>query len=280
MQTQQFALHANVEDRHWWFVARRRIMTRLVRAVLPPGQGGIVMDVGCGTGANIASLMGEYICVGADSSAEAVAWCRRRFPGLRVEQGHVPPVLADVAHKAELILLMDVIEHVRDDFLLLSEILAVARPGAHVLVTVPADASLWSPHDVAFGHYRRYDAQRLAATWAGLPVTTRLLSHFNSRLYPLVKAARAAARRRGRARGEDGTDFTVPSPPVNALLRLAFEGEGRRLERQLRGGRGPGPRHGVSLIALLRREQGDLRPRHKPAGLPSDLFDPEAPRHQ
>ena len=116
-------------------------MARLVRAVLPPHAGGTVLDIGCGTGANIASLMRDYTCVGADASAEAVAWCRRRFPGLRVEHGHVPAVLAEVAARADLLLLMDVIEHVRDDFLLLSEILAVARPCAYVLVTVPADAS-------------------------------------------------------------------------------------------------------------------------------------------
>ena len=69
MQSPQFLLHADIEQRHWWFVARRRIMRRLVNRVVRPGPDVTVVDVGCGTGANIASLTDAYRCVGIDTSA-------------------------------------------------------------------------------------------------------------------------------------------------------------------------------------------------------------------
>ena len=81
-------------------------------------------------------------------------------------------------------LLMDVLEHVPDDFAFLSELLAASSPGAHFLITVPANPSFWSAHDESNGHYRRYEPDRLGRLWSGLPVTTRLLTYFNARLYP------------------------------------------------------------------------------------------------
>lgn len=274
MHPDLFRLHAENESRHWWFVARRRIVTRLVHAVLRPGEGRTVVDVGCGTGATLAALADDYVCAGFDTSADAIAWARRRFPHVRFERGAIPDALQGTA--ADLVLVMDVMEHVRDDFLLLSQLLATVPPGAHVLVTVPADVALWSPHDVAFAHFRRYDRARLTALWEGLPVSVRLLSHFNSRLYPAIRAARFVSQLYGRGAGMAGTDVTLPPPPINALLRRAFEGEGRALESMI-DGRRRSFRRGVSLIALLRREPGQVTPRKKPRALPPDQHDPESP---
>ena len=127
------------------------------------------------------------------------------------------------------------LEHVADDYAMLSELLAAASPGCYFLLTVPADESLWSEHDESFGHYRRYDRARLEGVWAGLPVTTLLVSYFNSRLLPIVRLVRAWNRRRGRAAGRAGTDFWLPSRPANALLTAIFAGEAGRLVAALRG---------------------------------------------
>lgn len=275
MQSAQFALHAQIEQRHWWFVARRRIMRSLVRQVLPPERGETVVDVGCGTGANIAALAGDYRAVGIDTSADAIEFARRRFPRVEFLQGFAPEDLGSLAADARLFLLMDVLEHVRDDFRLLSELLAAASPGAHFLITVPADLSLWSEHDVSFGHYRRYDLARFTRVWQGLPVTTLLASSCNSRLLPLVKLSRSWSRRRGQTGGQAGTDFWLPARPMNRALEEIFAGEGRTLLDIVRGRSRRGYRHGVSLIALLRREEGEIEPRDKPFDLASDYHDPE-----
>lgn len=269
MQHEQFQLHADIEQRHWWFVGRRRIISQLVAEVLPASPRTHIIDVGCGTGGNIASLADRYRCVGIDTSAEAVQLARQRFPHVQFIAGRAPEALGELAAQAQLFLLCDVLEHVPDDFAMISELLAAAAPGAYFLLTVPADESLWSPHDESFGHFRRYDRRRLEAIWAGLPVTPLLVSYFNARLSPLLRIVRAWNQRRRRAAGAAGTDFWLPNRPVNCLLTATLAGEGKRLLAALRGRRG-GYMAGASLVALLRRESGTISARLKPAGLPPD----------
>jgi hypothetical protein len=173
-------------------------------------------------------------------------------------------------------LLTDVLEHVADDFAMFSELVAPLEPGAYLLVTVPADLALWSEHDRAFGHYRRYDNERLVQIWQGLPVRPVFVSHFNARLYPIVKLVRRWNRLSGRAVGEFGTDFRMPRRFVNSALRQCFAGERRRLVQLARGQTATPYRRGVSLMALLERRPGAVEPRSKPSGVAADYFDPMA----
>ena len=170
--------------------------------------------------------------------------------------------------EARLVLLMDVLEHVPDDFAFLSELLAAATPGTHFLITVPANPSFWSEHDESNGHYRRYDPDRLRRVWAGLPVTTRLLSHFNTRLYPIARAVRAWSRWRGRATGMAGTDVSLPRPSINAALESIFAGEGRVLGDLLAGRGRRGYAAGLSLVAVIRRDAGRSSPGRSSATSP------------
>jgi SAM-dependent methyltransferase len=269
MHTEQFQLHADIEQRHWWFVARRRIMQQLVGELLPRSPTTTVVDIGCGTGGNIAALAEDYACTGIDTSAEAIDLAHRRFPKVRFLVGRAPADLGAIMQEARLVMLMDVLEHVADDFALLSELLAAASPGTYFLLTVPADESLWSEHDESFGHYRRYDRSRLGRVWEGLPVSTLLLSYFNTRLLPLVRFVRLRNRRRGHAAGRAGTDFWLPLAPINWGLGGIMAGEARRLVGQMQG-HSLGYSAGSSLVAVLRREEGILPIRGKPGDLPPD----------
>lgn len=274
MQSAQFQLHARIEERHWWFVARRQIVRRLVREVLPPSRATTIVDVGCGTGANLASLAGDYNCVGIDTSGEAVRLAAERFPQVRFLHGYAPQDLGEVVDEAKLVMMMDVLEHVPDDFALLSSMLAATQPGTYFLLTVPADMALWSQHDVSFGHYRRYTVERLRQAWAGLPVTPLVVSPYNARLYGMVKLIRALNQRRGEAAGIAGTDFRQPAGPLNALLTRTFAGESQRLVNLLHGRRQAPYRRGVSLLALLYREHGQFEVRTRPDWLAADPHDP------
>lgn len=276
MQSAQFQLHAEIEQSHWWFVARRRILRALVRELVPPSPEATIVDVGCGTGANLAALADEYHCVGIDTSAEAVALAQRRFPAVKFLAGLAPDGLGDEMRRARLVLLTDVLEHVADDFALASKLLAAAVEGTYFLVTVPAELALWSQHDESFGHYRRYDRRRLADVWAGLAVRPICCTAYNARLYRLVKLTRWFNRLRGRASGAAGTDFRVPPAPINRLLEGIFAGEAGRLVELAAGRRAGGYRRGVSLLAVLRREAGTIVPRGKPPGTAADFFAPAA----
>lgn len=256
MQSEQFQLHAQIEERHWWFVARRRILHEIVRRISPPTgkRDSVIIDVGCGTGANLAALGGEYRCVGVDTSAEGIALAKRRFPETTFICGQAPRDVMRWMGSASLVLLTDVLEHVADDRRLLGGIVDACPPKAQLLITVPADMRLWSPHDQAFGHYRRYETDELADLWSDLPVKVRLLSHFNSRLYPIVRAVRSVSRRRRRAAGAANTDFKQPAGLANRILESLFAGERTRLIRAI-DHKSAGYRRGVSLIAILQRQE-------------------------
>jgi SAM-dependent methyltransferase len=237
-------------------------MRDLVGEVLRPSPTSIVVDVGCGTGANLGALSSQYRCIGVDTSAEAIELAKARFPRVQFICGSAPGDVRHVLDRARVVMMMDVLEHVADDFALFSEVMAATNPGTYFLLTVPADPLLWSQHDVSFGHYRRYQRSRLEELWSGQPVRPLFVSHYNSRLFPAIKLVRALGRRRGRAAGEAGTDFRMPSSVVNRLLARVFAGESKRLQDVFRRDR-PGYSFGVSLIALLRREQGEIEIRRQ-----------------
>lgn len=274
MQSEQFRVHHAAEQRHWWFVARRKILRGLLAAVLPPDPHTIVIDVGCGTGGNTQMLAEAYRGIGIDPSAEAIATAQDAFPQAEFLCGTAPADLGGLAGEADAYLLTDVLEHVEDDFLLLSKLLAAAKPGAFFLLTVPADLTLWSLHDVSHGHYRRYDRPRFCQLWEGLDVNPRLVSYYNARLYPVVKAVRSWNRRRGHSSGEADTDLKIPSRPVNWMLTQMFAGELKRLLRLLARPQAKPYRRGVSLIALLQRGSGEIVPRQKPPHVAADFFNP------
>jgi SAM-dependent methyltransferase len=258
LNSTQFDIHAALEETHWWFTARRRIVRALVETLLPPSQESRIVEVGCGTGGNVADLACDYSCVGVDVSCDAIDRARRRFRVPTFVCGMAPRDIEAELDTAHLVLLLDVLEHVRDDSLLLSQILTAVRPGSYVLLTVPADQTLWTEHDVSFGHFRRYDRRRLEATWKGLAVSCLLCSHFNSRLYAPIKWIRQINRRLGRTSGRAGTDFSQPVRLINRILHSVFSGERHALASALAESR-PAPfRHGVSLIAVLRRETSEI----------------------
>lgn len=279
METDIFRLNSDIESEHWWFAARRRILHQLVREVLPPTPENTILDVGCGTGGNTAFFVDQgYRCIGIDASADAVELAKARYPDLHFINGRAPRDVEPLAAETKLFLLADMLEHVPDDFDMLSQLMAVAGPGAYFLLTVPAEPSLWSPHDENHGHYRRYDRRRLEWLWQGLPATTLLVSHFNTRLYPAVKLVRALNRRRGGTKGEAGTDLRLPPTLVNRFLTRIFQGEERRLSNLLHRKCRSGYSFGVSLVALVRREEGLVVPHHRPTDVAADEHDPAARR--
>jgi SAM-dependent methyltransferase len=142
----------------------------------------------------------------------------------------------------DLIALLDVLEHVPDDLASLRAIHRRLKPGGALLLTVPANPWMWSAHDSAHHHFRRYTKKRLQELFLRSGLEIQLLSHFNTLLFPLVAAARVV----GKITRKDSPDDTLPSAPVNAVLNKVFGVEAALL------GRVPMP-VGVSLVAVVRR---------------------------
>lgn len=269
MQLPQFQVHADLENRHWWFLGRRAIFRTLLHAVCPPSQKKLLVEVGCGTGGNTAEFSKDYRCIGIEPIPEAIASANKRFPGVEFREGYAPEDCKDLIQQADIVLLADVLEHIEDDFLLVSKLLASMKPGAHLLMMAPADPTLWSAHDRGFEHYRRYTIKRLRMLWEGLPVEERVVSYCNSRLYPLAKLARMIARLKGSALGPNDTDLSLPPGPLNRIFAGIFSGEKKRLLSILQNSGMP-YKYGVSVLALIKRGEGEIAIRKWPADVKKD----------
>lgn len=241
MQPDEFDLHARLEDHHWWFRARREIIFDLLRRVLPPSHDKRLLEIGCGTGGNLRLLSKHYQAMGIEIDRYAANLAAQRA-GCEIRCGDIAVALRETDFVPDTVLMLDVLEHVRDDRVLLEQALALLPAGGLLLITVPADERLWSQHDIVLGHYRRYTQASLAAVWQGLPVEPLLLSGFNTLLYPVVRLARAL--RGNKAAG--GSDLAPVQPWLNWLLYRIFAAEKHLLATVSLP-------WGCSLVAILRK---------------------------
>ena len=217
------------EEKHWWFVARRRVLLSLVASGIQPGAR--LLDVGCGTGFFLEAAAEKYAVAGLDPSPQAVGFCLAR--GLRgVREGGVAS-LAGMTPDLDAVTFFDVIEHLPDDLGALTLARQVLRPGGRVFVSVPAHQWLWSHHDEAHGHQRRYTSERLRQQLATAGFTNTRTGYFNARLLPLALLIRGFQRMTGR-----GLEADLQPPPgsVNRLFTRIFAGEAGRLGRPASSG--------------------------------------------
>jgi SAM-dependent methyltransferase len=156
----------DVDEHHWWYRGRRRIIDAELRR-LPLPRPAEVLDAGCGSGRTLEELrpLGSVSGIELNPEAAEVARGRGNFD---VRIGRLEELPWD-AGTFDLITCLDVIEHTPDDRLTLRELRRVSKPGGWLLVTVPAYQALWSLHDEANHHFRRYarGTLRAAATEAG-----------------------------------------------------------------------------------------------------------------
>ena len=155
-----------VDEHHWWYRGRRRIIrAELERLPLPADA--LVLDAGCGSGRTLAGPRRLRQASGIELDEDAAEVARSRGHG-EVRVGRLEELPWPDA-SFDLITCLDVIEHTPDDRTALRELHRVCRPGGWLLVTVPAYPALWSLHDEANHHYRRYSRAALRSAAAALP---------------------------------------------------------------------------------------------------------------
>jgi SAM-dependent methyltransferase len=194
----------------WWFVGRRQIVMQELGRFGRPSR---LLDVGCGTGGELASLGPDVVAHGLDPSPLAAGYCRQRRLSVTLASGLSIP-FRDASFDA--VLLLDVIEHVADDVAMLAEARRVLRPGGFAVITVPALPWLWSQHDERNHHHRRYVRSGLERSIAASGLRTLKTSYYNSLLLPLAISRKVWS---PNGSGE------VPPGPLNAAFRevLSFE---------------------------------------------------------
>jgi len=243
-----------VEDHHFWFRARNRVIGALaaqLAAKLSPGYR--VLEVGCGTGNVLRAL--TQACpggtvIGMDLFADGLRFARARLPNALLVRGDAlhPPF----AERFEIVGMFDVLEHLEDDLGALRALRLLITDRGRLILTVPAGRALWSYFDEASRHVRRYEIEELRHKLTAAGFEVEFLSPYMGILYPTLWLGRRLAKRNH----EPGVDPEVTRRlfdrelHVNSVVGTAL-GVVLRLERPWLLGRRRLP-FGSSLVAIAR----------------------------
>ena len=255
MQELAYVQTREIEESHWWFLGMREIyrkqLSRIVggeagegRQTEPPWK---VLDVGCGTGGNLALLETYGRPYGVDYSPSAAAFTRDRGWSKVLVGSATELPMPD--RTFALVTALGVIEHVADDVGMLEEMRRVTKPGGHLLLMTSAHRWLWSTHDDAVHHVRRYRWRELQQRVRDTGWQIEQLTYVNAFLFPAIATVRLLQRLlpKKKVESDEGmSGFFVPPWPVNQMLAglLSLEGSLMRI--------GDLPM-GVGLIVRARR---------------------------
>lgn len=222
----------DLEDRHWWYRERRHLLAREIRDLTP----GDALDVGAAGGGNTRVLRGMgWRAAALEYGSEGAGVCAERgIPVLRGDAARLPVA----PESLDLVVAFDVLEHIPDHKATASRVFDVLRPGGTFLVAVPADPRLWSAHDEAVGHVRRYTREELGDLLSGAGFSLGPLRSWNVLMRPALALKR---------RSSTGSDLDDVPGWLNAALGAVIA-----TERWLPVQRCPG----VSLVVRARRPRG------------------------
>jgi len=192
MDIQLYQRFYEIEDWYWWCVGTRRVFLDLIER---SGVRGRALDVGCGTGAILTEFPpGWSVVAGCDYAPEALGFCQQRQLHQLVRSTGVDLPFATGAF--DLVMAIDVIEHLDDDAGCVQEMTRICRSGGCVLVHVPAFEILWTDKDDLNHHRRRYRMQEITDLMQRCGLRVETAFHLNTLIFPiaLLRAAEQKVR--------------------------------------------------------------------------------------
>ncbi len=230
---------AEVENKHWWFVARRTLFAEALRCV-DHAPGDAIVDIGCGTGGNFALLQAYGDVIGLELDAVAAGMAGAHGQVIRGGDTDGWPI---AANSVGTFTAFDVLEHIVDDKAALENLFTSLKPGGRLILSVPAYGWLWSQHDELLHHQRRYLAREISSLAESAGFRVDFVSYHNCILFPVSVLLRLLSRLSGGRLGVD--ENRVPSPLINGLLRMIYSLERHLVKRRIR------LPFGLSIIAVL-----------------------------
>jgi SAM-dependent methyltransferase len=211
---------AELDERHWWYRARRKVLAELIRREVQPPANAKILEIGCGTGHNLA-MLGEFGHVdGLELDDEARSISEKRL-GRTVMSAPLPELAGVPSHHYDLIGAFDVIEHIDDDAAALASIATRLKSGGKFVMAVPAHQWMWTAHDIVNHHKRRYSKRALKSLIEASPMKLTKIGYFNSLLFPLAVAERAASK----LRNKENADVRLPTALLNVTFEKVFAAE-------------------------------------------------------
>jgi len=198
MQQHTYAIMDRVEAKHWWFVGRRAILESFLRQIcssLVTRHSSLrLLDVGCGTGANLEMLAQFGSAEGVDVSDEALEFCRKK--GLTVQKG-LAETLPYADDTFDITTALDVVEHLDDDIAGLKEMHRVTKTGGYSLIFVPAFMWLWGVQDDISHHRIRYTRKQIVERLETAGFKVERATYANFTFFAPVLGGRAFMRATG-----------------------------------------------------------------------------------
>jgi SAM-dependent methyltransferase len=217
MQESHYGTLYHYELHHWWCRVRREFVHDIIRTHYAGRSDLSIADIGCGAGALTKELEQYGSCVGIDPSSHAIDFCKTRgIKELRI--GGAESTGCDT-NSLDVVVCLDVLEHLSDDTKGVSEIQRILKPGGIAIIFVPAFMFLWGVTDDVSYHYRRYRLAELVNkfTHANFPVVKS--TYFNTLLFPPIALIRVGVRLlRIKMHSEAGTGH----PIINTLMYYIF----------------------------------------------------------
>jgi SAM-dependent methyltransferase len=228
LEAQFYIEYAILEDKHWWFIGRRRIIEKILNYV-NFGNNPDILEVGCGTGGNL-SMLSKYGNIYALESNERAIEIANNRGITKVEKGSLPDNIPFKGQKFDLIVMFDVLEHIEDDLETLRILKRSLKPYGKLLLTVPAYQFLWSHQDDICNHKRRYIRRDLEQLINKAGFSILYSTYFNTILFPIVVIVRMFKNVIRSAVGNiikiyDEGDFKIRSKTLNRLLIKIFSFE-------------------------------------------------------
>ncbi len=244
MDPNAYVQMAETEARHWWFVARRKILASQIDS-LGLRREPRILEVGCGTGGNLQMLATFGSVSAMEMNPDAITIARSKI-GTRadIRQGYCPEQIPFRGEQFDLICMFDVLEHIEQDEETLRALAEYLAPGGRLLLTVPAYEWMWGAHDEFLHHKRRYSGDELKSKVRQAGFKLERISFFNTLLFPLAALVRIKERL---SRSSSASGKAIPSPVVNSLLNRVFSLESALLRKV-------NLPFGVSLLAVARRD--------------------------
>ena len=212
-RTDRLARLAQIERWHFWFIGRRALVNRLLAKYIGNGTKRL-LDIGCGTGimVEILSAQGHKV-VGLDLLPQGLRSTRHKVPHSMLIQADLSIQLPLSDKVFDVVIVLDVLEHV-DDESLLEEVNRVLNPGGIILLTVPAFPWLWSFRDEDAGHLRRYTRKSIHDLMSKSDLQIIETRYYQFFLFPFIAITRFIGRKRKKARDFEDQPVWV----VNKIL--------------------------------------------------------------